>query len=37
MSTDVAEGTVISQDPIGFTDDDPVYADPDNDTDYSLL
>ena len=32
MSTDVAEGTVISQDPIGYTDDNPVYADPDNDT-----
>ncbi len=32
MSTDVSEGTVISQDPIGFTDDNPVYADPDNDT-----
>ena len=32
MSADVAEGTVISQDPIGFTDDNPVYADPDNDT-----
>ena len=32
MSTDVAEGTVISQDPTGFTDDDPVYADPDQDT-----
>ena len=31
MSTEVAEGTVISQDPIGFTDDDPVYADPDQD------
>ena len=25
-------GTVISQDPIGYTDDNPVYADPDNDT-----
>ena len=32
MSTDVAEGTVISQDPVGYTDDNPVYADPDNDT-----
>lgn len=32
MSTDVAEGTVISQDPTGYTDDNPVYADPDNDT-----
>ena len=32
MSTDVAEETVISQDPIGYTDDNPVYADPDNDT-----
>ncbi|MDD5804459.1 MAG: Stk1 family PASTA domain-containing Ser/Thr kinase [Clostridia bacterium] len=32
MSTDVAEGTVISQDPIGFTDDNPVYGDPDQDT-----
>ena len=32
MSTDVAEETVISQDPAGFTDDNPVYADPDNDT-----
>ena len=32
MSTEAAEGTVISQDPIGFTDDDPVYADPDQDT-----
>ena len=32
VSTDVAEGTVISQDPIGFTDDDPVYGNPDTDT-----
>ena len=32
ISTDVAEGTVIFQDPIGFTDDDPVYANPDTDT-----
>ena len=32
MSTDVAEGTVISQDPVGFTDDNPVYGDPDQDT-----
>ena len=32
VSTDVAEGTVISQDPIGFTEDDPVYGNPDTDT-----
>ncbi len=37
MSTDVAEGTVISQDPVGYTDDNPVYADPDNDPQSSLL
>ena len=32
MSTDVPSGQVISQDPAGFTDDEPSYADPDNDT-----
>ena len=32
MSTEVEAGLVISQDPIGFTDDDPVYGNPDVDT-----
>ena len=32
MSSDVPEGQVISQDPAGYTDDNPTYGDPDNDT-----
>ena len=32
MSTEVEAGLVISQDPLGFTDDDPVYGNPDVDT-----
>lgn len=31
-STDVAAGIVISQDPVGYTDDDPTYGNPDVDT-----